>query len=214
MLCGADANSSLVTRACEACRRRKTKCDAATTNTWPCSACIRLKLHCVPPSTNYNDRDFASNPRAYKPPQGVKYESGGSSGDESHQQQIVDLHKNISPYPNPGGVFYPGPPCPSHMDCDVQTADGFINQHQHEQDVLPLPPQQQQHSSHPDSPEIYEQDQYGQQNLADLLGELLINEAGTGRHPEHVSEHLDLTVYSSLSELHKQSKKFSRRTSV
>jgi len=37
-------------RACEGCRRRKIKCDAATTNTWPCSACIRLKLSCVRPN--------------------------------------------------------------------------------------------------------------------------------------------------------------------
>ncbi len=37
-------------RACEGCRRRKIKCDAATTNTWPCSACIRLRLHCVRPN--------------------------------------------------------------------------------------------------------------------------------------------------------------------
>lgn len=39
-----------VMRACEGCRRRKIKCDAATTNTWPCSACVRLKLHCVRPN--------------------------------------------------------------------------------------------------------------------------------------------------------------------
>ena len=38
-----------VMRACEGCRRRKIKCDSATTNTWPCAACVRLKLHCVPP---------------------------------------------------------------------------------------------------------------------------------------------------------------------
>jgi len=38
-----------VMRACEGCRRRKIKCDSATTNTWPCAACTRLKLHCVPP---------------------------------------------------------------------------------------------------------------------------------------------------------------------
>jgi len=45
-------------RACEGCRRRKIKCDAASTNTWPCSACMRLKLHCIPP-TGDNDRDYA-----------------------------------------------------------------------------------------------------------------------------------------------------------
>lgn len=50
----------VVMRACEGCRRRKIKCDAATTNTWPCSACVRLKLHCVPPMVQY-DRDLASN---------------------------------------------------------------------------------------------------------------------------------------------------------
>ncbi|KAL4953106.1 hypothetical protein BDW69DRAFT_184805 [Aspergillus filifer] len=39
-----------VMRACNGCRKRKIKCDAATTNTWPCSACTRLKLVCVPPT--------------------------------------------------------------------------------------------------------------------------------------------------------------------
>ncbi|KAF3938568.1 hypothetical protein ABW19_dt0209387 [Dactylella cylindrospora] len=48
-----------VMRACEGCRRRKIKCDAATTNTWPCSACKRLKLTCVPPTMHY-DKGFQS----------------------------------------------------------------------------------------------------------------------------------------------------------
>lgn len=38
-------------RACNGCRKRKIKCDAATTNTWPCSACTRLKIVCVPPAS-------------------------------------------------------------------------------------------------------------------------------------------------------------------
>ena len=46
-----------VMRACEGCRRRKIKCDSATTNTWPCAACTRLKLTCVPPpSGGENDQ--------------------------------------------------------------------------------------------------------------------------------------------------------------
>ncbi|KAF3929818.1 hypothetical protein AA313_de0204428 [Arthrobotrys entomopaga] len=49
-----------VMRACEGCRRRKIKCDAATTNTWPCSACKRLKLTCVPPTTQF-DKGFQSH---------------------------------------------------------------------------------------------------------------------------------------------------------
>lgn len=44
-----------VMRACEGCRRRKIKCDSATTNIWPCSACTRLKLTCVPPATIDSD---------------------------------------------------------------------------------------------------------------------------------------------------------------
>lgn len=50
----ADEGLRTVMRACEGCRRRKIKCDAATTNTWPCAACVRLKLQCVPPSLNYD----------------------------------------------------------------------------------------------------------------------------------------------------------------
>ncbi|RMD40078.1 hypothetical protein DV735_g5044, partial [Chaetothyriales sp. CBS 134920] len=48
-----------VMRACEGCRRRKIKCDAATTNSWPCAACTRLKLHCIPP-VGGADGDFSS----------------------------------------------------------------------------------------------------------------------------------------------------------
>ena len=49
-----------VMRACEGCRRRKIRCDSATTNTWPCAACVRLKLHCVPP-VGGADGDFGSS---------------------------------------------------------------------------------------------------------------------------------------------------------
>jgi hypothetical protein len=46
-------------RACEGCRRRKIKCDSATTNTWPCAACTRLKLTCIPPSVTYDKEPSA-----------------------------------------------------------------------------------------------------------------------------------------------------------
>ncbi|KMP09822.1 hypothetical protein DIZ76_010486 [Coccidioides immitis] len=41
-----------VTRACSGCRKRKIKCDSATSNIWPCAACTRLKLVCIPPNWN------------------------------------------------------------------------------------------------------------------------------------------------------------------
>lgn len=187
-------------RACEGCRRRKIKCDAATTNTWPCSACIRLKLHCVPPTVNY-DRDYPSNAQPFEPER-VGYESGGSNEDDYHQQvsmqqqhQLTGPHKNIPPiytqqvpYSEAVGVYQTvpyGAPSSAHSQPsmhygNMQTPVSMIDQHQQytPQNVFPTPPLQ---GSHPESPENYEQDQYGQQDLADLLGELRMNEAGTGR---------------------------------
>lgn len=187
-------------RACEGCRRRKIKCDAATTNTWPCSACIRLKLHCVPPTVNY-DRDFPPNPQGFEGER-IEYESGGSGDDDYHQQvamqqHMAAQHKNIPPiytahvpYPDPVAVYQTGPygePSSSHTQPNMQygsmqTPVSVIDQHQQypPQTVFPTPPLAQQ-SSHAGSPDTYEQDQYGQQNLADLLGELRMNEAGTGK---------------------------------
>ncbi|RSL82776.1 hypothetical protein CEP52_016880 [Fusarium oligoseptatum] len=39
-----------VSRACENCRKRRTKCDTAKTDTWPCSQCIKLQIDCVLPN--------------------------------------------------------------------------------------------------------------------------------------------------------------------
>ncbi|RDL33170.1 Uncharacterized protein BP5553_08609 [Venustampulla echinocandica] len=187
-----------VMRACEGCRRRKIKCDAATTNTWPCSACIRLKLHCVPPTVNY-DRDFPSNSQSFDPERS-SYEAGGNSEDDYHQQvsmqqqhhQLTAANKNIPPvyaqqvtYAEPPSVYqsvpYGGPTShgqPGIQYNSLQPSVGIIDQNQHyaAQNVFPTPPLQ---GSHPESPETYHQDQYGQQDLSDLLGELKMNEAGT-----------------------------------
>ena len=184
-------------RACEGCRRRKIKCDAATTNTWPCSACIRLKLHCVPPTVNY-DREFPPNGQGFEPEKG-EYESGGSGDDEYHhqmsiQQQLVS-HKNIPPiytqqvgYNDGVGVYqqgHYGEPSSAHSQTNMhynpnnlQTPVSVMDQSHHysQQSVYQSPSIHQQ----PGSPENYEQDQYGQQNLADLLGELRMDESGSG----------------------------------
>ncbi|KAG9232427.1 hypothetical protein BJ875DRAFT_514523 [Amylocarpus encephaloides] len=195
-----------VMRACEGCRRRKIKCDAATTNTWPCSACIRLKLHCVPPTVNY-DRDFPSTGQSFEPTgeQRVAYDSGGSGDDDYHQQVSMQQHqphhhynapqKHIppiytqqpAPYSDPVGVYQAvsyGPTSSTHGASsmhysNLHTPVSVIDQHQQQypqQGVFHTPPLQ---GSHPESPGSYQQDQYGQQDMADLLGELRMNEAGT-----------------------------------
>ena len=51
----------LVMRACEGCRRRKIRCDSATTNEWPCAACVRLKLNCITPNVDYSRVQEAGN---------------------------------------------------------------------------------------------------------------------------------------------------------
>ena len=40
----------IVMRACSGSRKRKIRCDVATTNSWPCSACMRARIICVRPA--------------------------------------------------------------------------------------------------------------------------------------------------------------------
>jgi hypothetical protein len=185
-------------RACEGCRRRKIKCDAATTNTWPCSACIRLKLQCVPPTINY-DRDFQTDPDAFEPERGEFVDRDGSA-DDYHQQVSMQQHlagsqKNVppiytqqGPYADGVGLYQAvgyGEPSSGHsqqsMHYDsLHTPVSVLEQHQHYSPNHVFPPPQLPQNPHPESPVAYEQEQYGQQNLADLLGELKMDEAGTG----------------------------------
>lgn len=86
VLLPANENDGIVMKACEGCRRRKIKCDAATTNTWPCAACVRLKSQCVPPSLNY-DR-VPGGGGAYTGLEGVlDFDHSSASGDDEHYNQ-------------------------------------------------------------------------------------------------------------------------------
>ncbi|ROV93362.1 hypothetical protein VMCG_08443 [Cytospora schulzeri] len=185
-----------VMRACEGCRRRKIKCDAATTNTWPCSACIRLKLHCVRP----NGYDGAAEPQVFEPTR-PEYETAGVHDFRQHlpmhqSQMLAGGPSHASMYaPKPGlyseasGLYQPMQ-YPDHSPTNgmhyttvppVGVVDhSYASQQQQapQPSVFPTPPMQQ--ASRPDSPpEVYNQDQYGQQDLSDLLGTLKLNDAGT-----------------------------------
>lgn len=184
-------------RACEGCRRRKIKCDAATTNTWPCSACIRLKLHCVPPTVNY-DQEFAPDLQGFP---------------------TVPTTINNSQFPNQATVHPPLGPPPRDISPAYSQHIGF-------NDGVPVyqpnlygegalahaqePAQfnaihasnnvMQQNGSYAQQPiyttqtatqttsQNYDQDQFGQQHLADLLGELKMDEFGTGKSISCLSE--------------------------
>lgn len=128
----------------------------------------------------------------------VGYDSNGSAEDEYHQQ--VSMQQNLAGAPrhNPSmyqqptqysdgvGVYqsvpYSSEPPPNQQQMhygNLQTPVSVLDHHYSSQTVFPTPPLAQQ--AHSDSPEAYEQDQYGQHNLADLLGELRMDEAGSGK---------------------------------
>jgi hypothetical protein len=86
-------------RACEGCRRRKIKCDAATTNAWPCAACIRLKLNCVPPTVSY-DKDFDGTQTFELDSKSLEYGSPDEPSQhdyQSHPPMPHGLHHQMAP---------------------------------------------------------------------------------------------------------------------
>ncbi|KAF2013414.1 hypothetical protein BU24DRAFT_349768 [Aaosphaeria arxii CBS 175.79] len=94
-----------VMRACEGCRRRKIKCDAATTNAWPCAACIRLKLNCVPPTVSY-DKDFNPNSQTFElDAKSVEYAPAPIDTQQHYQR-----HSISGPIPHGGMPQHMAPP--------------------------------------------------------------------------------------------------------
>ncbi|KAI0021167.1 hypothetical protein F4780DRAFT_770386 [Xylariomycetidae sp. FL0641] len=181
-----------VMRACEGCRRRKIKCDAATTNTWPCSACIRLKLNCVRPNGQYEGSPIDT--QAYEPAR-VDYDAGQESFRQMAMQQPPPPHM-MTPHPKPG--VYPSPgPYPDHQGvygavpyADASSAHhmpyasvppqvGVLDHPYTPASVFPTPPMHQSSASHSEaSPGSYS-DPYAQPDLSDLLGALKMDERGT-----------------------------------
>ncbi|KAH7313527.1 hypothetical protein B0I35DRAFT_452010 [Stachybotrys elegans] len=165
-----------VMRACEGCRRRKIKCDAATTNTWPCSACIRLKLHCVKP----NGFDGATDAINYDPPM--------TSAGGQFQLQTLPTDSATSSYTTQG--FHDPSPTGYHtLGYDTTQAQPTLNytavpppvslveQQYPQRAVFPTPPLQSGGLDEP-SPEAYSPDSAHQHDLADLLGTLKVDETG------------------------------------
>ncbi|OSS49817.1 hypothetical protein B5807_06060 [Epicoccum nigrum] len=94
-----------VMRACEGCRRRKIKCDAATTNAWPCAACIRLKLNCVPPTVSY-DKDFNGNSQTFElEPRPEEYTQPGAPSQHEYSRHPSMPH--IMPHQMPPNMPTP-----------------------------------------------------------------------------------------------------------
>lgn len=179
-----------VMRACEGCRRRKIKCDSATTNTWPCAACVRLKLHCVPPAGGLDGEDdadagSASLEQAEDPsfgqasraplPQSQNYQQrtptfqlnqvdsfSYGTYDPNHQRQPFEtLNKSY-------GNYYPSPQqYPGTLNDPYQSNPQLYQSLQHESNPL----QQERAGSSPS-------DQFTAEDLMEHLGTLKIGENG------------------------------------
>lgn len=171
-------------RACEGCRKRKIKCDAATTNTWPCSACIRLKLHCVRPN-GYEGSESTSMYDTVLEPSG-QFQQMSMSGQTPHDpsKPISDLYAGHGGFSDAERavfkqVSFDTNQSQNNLHYTTVPPSGLLDQLYHGSNAFPTPPTH--HAARQDSsPEAHSVDSYQQQDLADLLGGLRVNEIGTG----------------------------------
>ncbi|KAI8215729.1 Activator of stress protein 1 [Colletotrichum sp. SAR 10_77] len=164
-------------RACEGCRRRK----------------IKLKLQCVRPNGQYDgtsDTAYESGPSDFA--------AASSQLQDSFRQQAPMQQQSMIPggqKPNPSMYAAQGAYSDHNVFSQVPYSDGssqhnihyttvspsvgMMDQSYAGQNVFPTPPMQQ--SSRADSPpDTYSNDgSYQQADLADLMGSLKVNEAGT-----------------------------------
>ncbi|KAJ5628351.1 hypothetical protein N7490_010579 [Penicillium lividum] len=172
-----------VMRACNGCRKRKIKCDAATTNTWPCSACTRLKLVCVPPTIG-QEGEFGPEGHDVDPT-----ETGSASGQEASHHSF-----SVSPSYRDGNQAPLGP-LPSYDAMGMYSQfvhappgqSGIYNGIRSPPMIIPPQPYQQpsiysgtQSSSigPTDRAVFVEPDSSTAENLSEVLGELKIDETG------------------------------------
>lgn len=184
--------SSLVMRACEGCRRRKIKCDAATSNQWPCAACVRLKLHCVPPAVDY-DRSHAGAGHFSGLERVLDFDNGSGGDDDFHNTtsgpsycDIPNSHDQLEEHQlsfNENLSAFHTPPyserAPSLHDYSYEEVPTIQLRSEpfHEPNNFRLGNGQ----THPARGRpVWSDDQYSTVELADVLGELKIHESGEG----------------------------------
>jgi len=182
-------------RACEGCRRRKIKCDAATTSQWPCASCVRLKQNCIPPTLNYGRvHDDGGHASGLERVLDVDNSDGSgddeyndfASGSQAFELQNPQEHMHMSQVPYSAGLQqFSTPPY----------SDKAFSQHEFGYDDMSsilqhVPnPSHGDHTSfeppqgaplHPANCAIWNSDQYTPAELSDVLGELKIHENGVG----------------------------------
>ncbi|KAJ5675867.1 hypothetical protein N7462_008764 [Penicillium macrosclerotiorum] len=173
-----------VMRACNGCRKRKIKCDAATTNTWPCSACTRLKLVCVPPAIG-QEGDFVSDGLM----ESAQDAGGSSSGPETshHAFPVPPTYRDSNPptigtMPSYDGMgmysqFVPGPANQPGIYNDGRSP-AMVLPHQSYQQPPMYPGSQPPSLATTDRGVYADNDSSTAEHLSDVLGELKIDETG------------------------------------
>ncbi|KZF26040.1 hypothetical protein L228DRAFT_264472 [Xylona heveae TC161] len=181
-------------------KRRKIKCDAATTNSWPCSACIRLKLQCVPPTVVY-EKDYTAHPPTSDIERVVDLETSSGSGDDDSQHRPSISQQLSSGSEHPG---YPDqlpygddprlyqtaqyleqadlPPGIPYAGVDVSRM-GFQEVPYQPQAMFPTPPGPTLPSSQ--ASDAWSGERYGSGDLSEALGELKIDESGLAPYISH-----------------------------
>ena len=183
-------------RACEGCRKRKIKCDAATTNHWPCGSCVRLKQSCNPPTLNYDRVNGAGHISGLE--RVLDFDNSEGSGDDEYQNfaggsQVFELQTPEDNLHVSQGPYSTGLP-PFHTP---PYSDKAFSQHEYTYDdvaTIPLPitdPPYRGSGSFGATlsglPQIsnglvWQNDSYSAQELSDVLGDLKINETGVGKY--------------------------------
>ncbi|KAG8527142.1 uncharacterized protein KY384_008571 [Bacidia gigantensis] len=183
-----------VVRACDGCRRRKIKCDSATTNQWPCAACVRLKLHCIPPAVNFERNGNDSNSKLGM--QGVlDFDNSSGSGDDDYIMPTHPTSMNWNMHD------------PSNIPGSSQPFDVNIGSFGTPPYSTPIPQQEFSFSdvatmplsgapssfddtssydfnhkpSLPRSSSAWSGEQYSTGDISDILGDLKINENGVAQ---------------------------------
>ena len=190
-------------RACEGCRKRKIKCDAATTNSWPCAACVRLKLNCVPPTVHYNHGAHAGMQAT--PGFERVLDFADSSGD-SAEDDGADEGAYEDVYGPPSAKRHaharPGPLSTSSVGYDPSLAAFHASAPQQRSaimyDALPtptMPPSEASYYAHPsfhsqtslsepprttESAEPWPREDFSVADLQEVMGSLKVHDNGTG----------------------------------
>ena len=184
-------------RACEGCRKRKIKCDGATTSNWPCGSCTRLKQKCNPPVVNL-DRAVAGGSHITGLERVLNFDEDSGSGDDDEYgySDGVDFYDYGPPEAmglpqqqyNAGMASFGSPP---YTDSNAGQNDFTYNNN-----MAPVPlnlhgsSYQEQTSFAPMSASLapsehsnWSNEQYGQPpgDLSDALGELKIHDSGVGK---------------------------------